>query len=108
MVTFPRGSVIYLLATSPTGIEEVDSDNDTAAEIAQMQAAIPGEITRQLSAAEQRVLGELVAGLSEKLIAAKLKNRPGTVHSHVKAIYRTLGVNSKGELQALILKKAVQ
>lgn len=59
----------------------------------------------ELSAAEQRVLKWLLDGLSEKEAASKLDLSPHTVHNHVRRIYRTLGVTSRGELLALFVQK---
>jgi DNA-binding CsgD family transcriptional regulator len=57
----------------------------------------------QLSEAQQRVFALLVGGLSEKLIAARLGLSRCTVHNHVGAIYKALGVHSRAELMALVL-----
>ena len=46
------------------------------------------------------VLRQLLAGKSEKEIAAGLRLSPHTVHTYVKIIYRRLQVRSRGELLA--------
>lgn len=48
-----------------------------------------------------RVLDELLSGLSEKEIAARLQCRPATVHKYVEQLYRTYAVSSRAELMAL-------
>lgn len=58
-----------------------------------------------LSAAEWRICELLVDGLPDKQIAAKLKLSRHTVHNHVRAIYRQLGVHSRPELLAKLLRK---
>jgi len=58
---------------------------------------------RGLSDGQRQVLRLLVQGVSEKEAAAALHVSYHTVHSHVKLIYRQLGVSSRGELVALCL-----
>jgi LuxR family maltose regulon positive regulatory protein len=57
----------------------------------------PGE---QLSERERTVLRYLGSGLSEREIARELYLSFNTVHSHVKAIYRKLGVSTRAEAVA--------
>jgi DNA-binding CsgD family transcriptional regulator len=52
----------------------------------------------------REVLGLLSRGLSEKQVAADLDLSVHTVHDHVKALHRRLGVQSRGELLALALR----
>jgi DNA-binding CsgD family transcriptional regulator len=52
----------------------------------------------RLSSTQQRLLPMLINGLSEKHIARTLNRSPHTIHSHVRAIYALLGVNSRSEL----------
>jgi DNA-binding CsgD family transcriptional regulator len=47
------------------------------------------------------VLDELLAGRSEKEVAAKLCLSTRTVHKYVEKIYRVFSVSSRGELMAL-------
>lgn len=61
-------------------------------------AALPHEApppTRPLSPTESVVLGHLVAGESQAHIARLLSISPNTVKSHVRSIYRKLGVTSR-------------
>lgn len=46
------------------------------------------------------VLRQLLAGDAEKQVALKLGLSPHTVHEYTKALYKTFGVNSRGELLA--------
>jgi DNA-binding CsgD family transcriptional regulator len=59
-----------------------------------------------LSVSQCRVLELLVEGDSEKAIAARLGNSTDTVHNHVRAIYQRLGVHSRAELGALVLRNS--
>jgi len=51
-----------------------------------------------LTPAQRRVFELLVQGLIEKEVAAQLGISTHTVHDHVKAIYKTLSVSTRGEL----------
>lgn len=53
-----------------------------------------------LTGREQEIFDLLVAGASEKSIAARLKISTHTVHHHVKGIYRKLEIGSRAELMA--------
>jgi len=70
------------------------------------QPAVPAGVARlaaELSPRLRDVLSGLAKGLSEKQLADRLGISPHTVHDHVKALYRQLGVSSRGELLALAL-----
>ena len=58
-----------------------------------------------LSPRHQQTLDLLLAGDAEKQIASKLGLSRHTVHDYVKAVYRRFGVNSRGELLALWVRK---
>lgn len=58
-----------------------------------------------LSAAQRRVFDLLLAGLSEKQVAAKLQVSRHTVHTHVRQIYRSLKVRSRAELLARFVQQ---
>jgi DNA-binding CsgD family transcriptional regulator len=57
-----------------------------------------------LTPRQQQTLRYLLSGDSEKQIANKLARSPHTVHTHVKGIYRNLGVSSRGELLSLFVR----
>jgi DNA-binding CsgD family transcriptional regulator len=61
----------------------------------------------RLSDTQLRVLRLLLTGMAEKEMAAKLFVSPHTVHSHVQAVYRELGVTSRAELMAMFIDRAV-
>ncbi len=65
-------------------------------------ASVRGEA---LTAREQEVVHWVEQGLSTKLIAARLFISVETVRNHIRAIYRKLEVNSKGELLARSLRR---
>jgi DNA-binding CsgD family transcriptional regulator len=57
-----------------------------------------------LSPRLQQVLACLSRGLSEKLVADELSLSTHTVHQYVKDLYRRLGVRSRGELLAHVIR----
>jgi DNA-binding NarL/FixJ family response regulator len=59
---------------------------------------------QMLSPRLRQTLSGLLAGNSEKQVAATLGLSKHTVHLYVTAIYRHFGVNSRGELLALLLR----
>ena len=58
-----------------------------------------------LSPRQKQTLRLLLGGDAEKQIATKLSLSRHTVHEHVKAIYRSIGVSSRGELLAKFMHK---
>jgi DNA-binding NarL/FixJ family response regulator len=54
----------------------------------------------------REILSCLLGGDSEKQIAGKLGISAHTVHTYVKQLHKTLGVNSRGELLARFVRKA--
>ena len=60
----------------------------------------------ELSPRLRQTLSSLLAGDSEKQVAAKLGVSPHTVHVYVKKLYRNFGVNSRGELLARWVHKS--
>ena len=59
-----------------------------------------------LSPRMRQTLERLLAGDSEKEIAARLNLSPHTVHVYVKTLYRRFGVCSRGELFARFIRRA--
>jgi DNA-binding CsgD family transcriptional regulator len=60
-----------------------------------------------LTGSQHQVLRLLLRGRSEKEVAAGLSLSPQTVHTHVKGIYRALGVHSRAELMARFITHPV-
>jgi DNA-binding CsgD family transcriptional regulator len=83
---------------APAGL---DDDNATPP-LSQLRTDSHGRLER-LTPGQRRVLRLLLAGLSEKQIAARLDLSRHTVHNHVKEIYRVVGVQSRAELMAILL-----
>jgi DNA-binding CsgD family transcriptional regulator len=59
-----------------------------------------------LSSAQRKVFDLALNGLPEKKMASRLKISCLTVHTHVRAVYRLLGVHSRAELLARFLPGA--
>jgi len=57
-----------------------------------------------LTPRQRQVLGQLMAGASEKEVAYDLGVSAHTAHEHVKAIHRAFGARSRGELLAKVAK----
>jgi len=62
------------------------------------------EAEASLCAREREMLGLLLTGVSEKSAAATLGVSPHTAHDYAKIIYRKLGVSSRAQLMARMLK----
>jgi len=71
----------------------------------QPPVAVAATEAARLTAREQEVVTAVEEGLSYKLIANTLDISPDTVKNHLRAVYRKLHINSKGELMALALKR---
>ncbi len=61
----------------------------------------------KLSPRMKQTLQRLLAGDSEKQVAAHLKISPHTIHVYVKAIYTYYNVSSRGELLALFVQPPI-
>jgi DNA-binding CsgD family transcriptional regulator len=66
---------------------------------------LPSVSLAGLSGRQRQTLERLLAGDSEKQIAAALAVSPNTVHVYVKALYRHYAVSSRGELLALFVRR---
>ncbi len=69
--------------------------------------AVPGAPDVNLTQRESEVLSYLVGGHSYASIATALGIRPGTVHTHVKNVYRKLEVASKAEAVAVAIRQGL-
>jgi DNA-binding NarL/FixJ family response regulator len=109
------GAVGYLVKSTPLpqlkeGLLQVAAGGSpmspaVARHIIERFRPMPNTGAEVLTAREQEVVQWVEQGLSAKLIAAKLFISIDTVRNHIRAIYRKLEVNSKGELLALSLKR---
>jgi DNA-binding CsgD family transcriptional regulator len=102
------GSVSFLTTTDDANEDHPESEQETV-------TPKPGSsgterVTRAtrdvLSQAERRVFDLLLTGCPEKSIARRLDLSYHTVHNHVRAIFRRLGVHSRAELLAAFLPAA--
>jgi DNA-binding CsgD family transcriptional regulator len=73
-----------------------------------IRAALPGEVldllcrAHELSRRETELVRLLVDGLRTAQIAERLFISPYTVQDHTKAVFRKIGVHSRGELASRI------
>ena len=65
----------------------------------------PSEKEAELTAREQAVLDQLVAGYSYKEIGEKLQVSDHTVHFHIRNIYKKLQVRSRAQAVAKVMRK---
>jgi DNA-binding CsgD family transcriptional regulator len=66
----------------------------------------PSELLERLSEREREILLLILAGDSEKEIAARIHRSVHTVHTFVQRLHRLFEVSSRGELMALFVDKA--
>jgi DNA-binding CsgD family transcriptional regulator len=69
-------------------------------------AATDHPATATLTDRQRQTLDRLLAGRSEKQVAAELGLSRHTVHVHVKSLYRTFHVNSRHELLAKFIHRS--
>jgi DNA-binding NarL/FixJ family response regulator len=90
------GEVSFLVAASGNG-DICNSEVPTNACAAADARAGAHRLAVNLTPAQARVLDRLVQGVTEKELAAQLRLSESTVHHHIGAIYRAMGVTSRGE-----------
>jgi len=100
--TLRFGSVSFLVSTSQVCEIELDSalETDQCDQLADGRSRAP-----TLSQAQTRVLEQLLGGLAEKQVAARLCISQHTVHNHVRAIFQSFHVHSRAELLASFLRR---
>src|SRR4051812_24729190 len=87
----------------PRGLRVARLRTDSS-ELVVVSHALPDtqvDLTVSLSEAEREVLSLLLAGFSNAAIAHARGTAFGTVCKQIEAVYRKLGVSSRGELSAL-------
>jgi DNA-binding NarL/FixJ family response regulator len=109
------GAVGYLVKSTPLpqlkeGLLQVAAGGSpmspaVARHIIERFRPAPATGAEVLTTREQEVVQLVEQGLSARLIATRLFISIDTVRNHIRAIYRKLEVNSKGELLALSLKR---
>jgi DNA-binding CsgD family transcriptional regulator len=89
-------------------VEGEESASGDETDDPRVEASANGSVMRGmregLSEAQRKVFDRLVTGLAEKSIARQLALSQHTVHNHVRAIFRILGVHSRPELFAILLR----
>jgi DNA-binding CsgD family transcriptional regulator len=95
------GGIVCRVAASPISINEFEGSETT------YNMPLPGGTTvdfDELTKAQMEVLRLALQGLDEASIAARLNRSAHTVHTHLKAIFRQLGVHSRAELIVKVAK----
>lgn len=93
------GSVTFLLTSLNAGNDDRDSEIETA----KCLGPSVNNSLLALSRAQRRVLDLILQGLGVRKVAAQLNLSATTVHNHIQAIYRALGVHSRSELLVKVL-----
>lgn len=97
-LTTPSGTWLTVSASALSG--------DERAWAVVLEPSRPGDVlalmaeANDLTAREREVLGMLVRGAPDKLVAAQLAVSPHTAREHTGRILRKFGVRTRGELQA--------
>lgn len=97
-----RNAELGTYVSTHAGTKAAHSDESVTFFLQQKRAEIA-----QLSKAQVRVLRLLLSGASEAEAAMELHRSPSTIHSHVIAIYKILGVNSRGGLMAKFINPKI-
>jgi DNA-binding CsgD family transcriptional regulator len=98
------GDVTFLVCEAEGTVGEADHDPNTDSRV-RGKRQLPRRVASGLTGAQREVFRLLVQGLPEKAIARWLGVSVHTAHNHVGAIYRALGVHSRAELMALVLRQ---
>ena len=95
---------LYLSPSSDTFSDE--SADETESRKGILPKSISGLPLANLTRVQRKVFDLMVAGCDENAIAGQTGRSFHTVHHHVQAIFRKLGVHSRSELLALVLRAA--
>jgi pSer/pThr/pTyr-binding forkhead associated (FHA) protein len=99
------GSVrLYLSANS--GDQSAESSEETKTRRRIRREPVLNLPLANLTPVQREVFDLVVAGCDENAIAERLGRSFHTVHHHVQAIYRKMGVHSRNELLALVLSSS--
>jgi DNA-binding CsgD family transcriptional regulator len=96
------GKVSFLLSEQELRYDGPNGNEETDDCYSNEQASIIKARALLLSQSQLRVYDFLVRGISDKQIALQLDLSPHTVHTHVRAIFKTLQVHSRCELLACL------
>ena len=95
------GAVVCQVVASPLSASHIDESETTST----MQYAGGTTVEfDELTKAQLEVLRLVLQGLDEASIAERLNRSAHTVHTHLKAIFRQLGVHSRAELIVKVAK----
>lgn len=101
MVRF--GNAQFKVVGHETFVTEECENSEISTAYIDERPALQRKAVEQLSNAQRRVLTQLLKGMGDKETAAILNLSVNTVHNHVTAIFRKLGVNSRTELLAMFV-----
>lgn len=96
------GDVGFVLIRTEKEREQATAEGSTAVCDKKQSMAAADRAKQRLSPAQVRVLGHLLEGSDEKEIAERLRLSQHTVHNHIRAVYRAIGVHSRTELLAAL------
>jgi pSer/pThr/pTyr-binding forkhead associated (FHA) protein len=96
------GEVRLFLSPSPSE-HCYESNEETESRKKTLGKPISGLPLVNLTPVQREVFDLLIAGCDENAVAERTGRSFHTVHHHVQAIFRTLGVHSRTELLALVL-----
>ena len=96
------GKVPFLLSEQELRYEAPHSDEETDDCFSDEHANVIKARALLLPQSQRRVYDLLISGISDKQIAVQLDLSPHTVHTHVRAIFKTLQVHSRCELLACL------
>ncbi len=95
------GVRLYLASTS--GEQDEESSQETKTRRGVRREPVSKLPLENLTPVQREVFDLVVAGCDEHMIAGRTSRSFHTVHHHVQAIFRKLGVHSRTELLALVL-----
>jgi DNA-binding CsgD family transcriptional regulator len=106
----PHHRLELMLGLARTGAREIEQRMVALRSVAQQSFPVAWKGWELLTPAEREVAELVCTGLTNKQIAATSLCSPHTVDSHLRAIYRKLGVTSRAALAGHVtrLNEAVQ
>ena len=96
------GKVSFLLSEQVLRHDGPHADEETDDCYSDEHANIIKARALMLPQSQRRVYDLLISGISDKQIALQLNLSPHTVHTHIRAIFKTLQVHSRCELLACL------
>lgn len=93
---------IFLSSEEPNGV--LDSFEGTKSARRDRDRPMANLPVESLTAAQKKVFGLLVVGHDEPAIARILNRSVHTIHLHIQAIFRKLGIHSRADLLAIVIR----